>query len=103
MLIFVHGMTSTPPSDHLTPLPCLLSHMNCLPHPRRLPCLHFLRALNIYLQFHPHPPLCFCTPTVPSRNASDTSTPPHLLCSLSCLWSCIRAIGYMTIQITEIC
>ncbi|MBW0494441.1 hypothetical protein O181_034156 [Austropuccinia psidii MF-1] len=32
MLIFVHEKTSSPPPDHLTPLPCLLSCMNWLPH-----------------------------------------------------------------------
>ncbi|MBW0494988.1 hypothetical protein O181_034703 [Austropuccinia psidii MF-1] len=33
MLIFVHEKTSASPPGHLTPLPCLLSLLNWLPHP----------------------------------------------------------------------
>ncbi|MBW0529386.1 hypothetical protein O181_069101 [Austropuccinia psidii MF-1] len=67
MLIFVHVMTSSPPPDHLTPLPFLLPCMNCL----WSPCLILSTTWN------------FDAPTAPSRYASATahidsytSTPP---------------------------
>ncbi|MBW0565734.1 hypothetical protein O181_105449 [Austropuccinia psidii MF-1] len=43
MLTFVDEMTSAPLPGHLTPLPCLLSHLNLLLHPRLiLPTLSML-------------------------------------------------------------
>ncbi|MBW0569710.1 hypothetical protein O181_109425 [Austropuccinia psidii MF-1] len=49
MLIFVHEKISTPPPAHLTPLPCLLSCMNWLLHPR----LIFTKPQHAYM---PTPP-----------------------------------------------
>ncbi|MBW0564260.1 hypothetical protein O181_103975 [Austropuccinia psidii MF-1] len=47
MLKFVDEMTSPPPPGHLSPLPCLLSRFNWLPHPRViLPTLSMLMFLH---------------------------------------------------------
>ncbi|MBW0494659.1 hypothetical protein O181_034374 [Austropuccinia psidii MF-1] len=91
MLIFVHEKTSAPPPGHLTPLPCLLSHLNWLLHPGlilskakhacaptppfRLPSLRSCSALKMRLQCLPHHSLRFPTPS-------------HLLLGLQFLHSC---------------
>ncbi|MBW0593951.1 hypothetical protein O181_133666 [Austropuccinia psidii MF-1] len=80
MLMFMHEMTSSLLPDHLTPLPCLLSHMNWLAYP--LPILTS--------------PCHSYAPAAPSRYASNTSTqflPSPLLtrlhhCHLPSLPSC---------------
>ncbi|MBW0475551.1 hypothetical protein O181_015266 [Austropuccinia psidii MF-1] len=63
LLIFVHEMTSSLPPDYLTPLPCLLSHINWLPHPLLIPSS----------------PQHAYTPSPPSRYASVAAPPypPH--------------------------
>ncbi|MBW0579688.1 hypothetical protein O181_119403 [Austropuccinia psidii MF-1] len=71
MLIFVHEKISTPPPAHLNPLPCLLSCMNWLLHPR----LIFTNPQHAYMptppqdmppwpppHLCPHHSLCFHTP-----------------------------------------
>ncbi|MBW0517808.1 hypothetical protein O181_057523 [Austropuccinia psidii MF-1] len=91
MLIFVHEMTYTLLPDHLTPLPCLLSHMNWLPHP----CLILYNPYHAYAPAPPWPlsPTLTTyhanTPTAPSRYASDaTLTPFYASSHLPSLHSC---------------
>ncbi|MBW0502428.1 hypothetical protein O181_042143 [Austropuccinia psidii MF-1] len=82
MLIFLHEMTSSPLPIHLTPLPCLLSHMNWLPHqppkyastpttaPQQSPILMLWHPyLILSATYHAY------APAAPSRYASDTGTP----------------------------
>ncbi|MBW0488429.1 hypothetical protein O181_028144 [Austropuccinia psidii MF-1] len=73
ILTFVDEMTSTPLPGHLTPLPCLLSRLNLLPHPRPiLPMLSMLRCPH-------HPP--DEAPTLPSPLLTIfmlTECPPNM-------------------------
>ncbi|MBW0482445.1 hypothetical protein O181_022160 [Austropuccinia psidii MF-1] len=66
---------------HLTPLPCLLSHINWLPHH---PLIISTSRQNMLPLLPPHlcdhPSLCFHTPTPPYASAS----PPHPFHSLPC-------------------
>ncbi|MBW0483197.1 hypothetical protein O181_022912 [Austropuccinia psidii MF-1] len=64
-----HEMTSAPPPDHLTPLPCLLSSMNWLPHPH----LILSDPSHAYV---PAPPSRYASAVVPPY------LPPHFLPSL---------------------
>ncbi|MBW0539377.1 hypothetical protein O181_079092 [Austropuccinia psidii MF-1] len=64
MLIFVHEKTSASLPGHLTCLPCLLSHLNWLPHPH----LILSNAWHAYTlappsHFRPHHSLWFLTPS----------------------------------------
>ncbi|MBW0511299.1 hypothetical protein O181_051014 [Austropuccinia psidii MF-1] len=78
MLMLMHEMTSTPLSENIPPLPCLLLHMNWLPHSLLIisasdhAYAYYNIAFCIYSTYHPY-----------------ASTPqPHHLCSLPCLGSC---------------
>ncbi|MBW0484210.1 hypothetical protein O181_023925 [Austropuccinia psidii MF-1] len=68
MLIFVHEMTSSPPPDHLTPLPCLLSRMNWLLHPR----LIFADPQHAYVPAPPSRNASVAAPTYPSSPTPAT-------------------------------
>ncbi|MBW0553083.1 hypothetical protein O181_092798 [Austropuccinia psidii MF-1] len=91
MLTFVDEMTSAPPPGHLTPLPCLLSCLNWLPHPRLI-----LLTLSMLMCPH-HPP--DETPTLPSPLLMLSHPHPyHLyargvpssLCSHGALPTCLQ-------------
>ncbi|MBW0558182.1 hypothetical protein O181_097897 [Austropuccinia psidii MF-1] len=97
MVRFVHEMTSAPLPDHLTPLPCLILHMNwVLHHPRIISSSSqdILPLLPPHLHNHPHLILSTSyhdySSAAPSRYDSDGTTPspasplPHLLCTLPC-------------------
>ncbi|MBW0462276.1 hypothetical protein O181_001991 [Austropuccinia psidii MF-1] len=70
ILIFVHEKTSSPPPDHLTPLTCLLSHLNWLPHPS----LILPDPQHAYV--HSPPSRCD-SDTAPSSPPSPLLTLPH--------------------------
>ncbi|MBW0581319.1 hypothetical protein O181_121034 [Austropuccinia psidii MF-1] len=103
MLTFVDEMTSARPPGHLNPLPCLLSRLNLLPHPRlilqrlsMLTCPHYSPNETPTLPPHlrPYHSLHFHTPALtmftlaegppdmaptplPSQHASDTAYHPY--------------------------
>ncbi|MBW0539494.1 hypothetical protein O181_079209 [Austropuccinia psidii MF-1] len=64
MLTFVDEMTSAPPPGHLTPLPCLLSRLNWLLHPRLI-----LQTLSMLMCPHRPPD---DTPRLPPISALTT-------------------------------
>ncbi|MBW0537320.1 hypothetical protein O181_077035 [Austropuccinia psidii MF-1] len=78
MLIFVHEMTSTPPPEHLTPLPCLLLGINWLPHH---PLIISASGQDMLQLLPPHPHLILSAayhasaPAAPSRYDPGTTTP----------------------------
>ncbi|MBW0495324.1 hypothetical protein O181_035039 [Austropuccinia psidii MF-1] len=77
ILIFVLWMTPSPLPDHLTPLPCLLSHMNWLLHHLLIissSSQDMLPLLPLPLQNNPS--LRFHTPTTPSQ--FPPMLPPHI-------------------------
>ncbi|MBW0534892.1 hypothetical protein O181_074607 [Austropuccinia psidii MF-1] len=96
MVIFVHEMTSSPPPDHLTPLPFLLLHMDwLLHHPLMFSASRQdmlpLSSLHLILSatYHSY------APAAPSRYDSNAANhpyaaapQPHLLRSLPCSCSC---------------
>ncbi|MBW0580104.1 hypothetical protein O181_119819 [Austropuccinia psidii MF-1] len=69
MLIFVHEKTSAPPPGDLTPLPCLLSCLNWLLHPR----LILSDAWHAYMPAPP-PPM---PPSPPSRLLTPSTYHPY--------------------------
>ncbi|MBW0519093.1 hypothetical protein O181_058808 [Austropuccinia psidii MF-1] len=70
ILLFVHEMTSTPPPENLTPLPCLLSHMNWLLNP-------FLIISNPQHAYAPAPPSRYASAAAPPYPPSPTLMLPH--------------------------
>ncbi|MBW0531897.1 hypothetical protein O181_071612 [Austropuccinia psidii MF-1] len=71
--------------DHLTPVPCLLSHMNWLLHHLLIISSSSQDMLpHLPLPLHNHPSLRFCTPAAPTSFPSDASTPypPSLILML---------------------
>ncbi|MBW0467059.1 hypothetical protein O181_006774 [Austropuccinia psidii MF-1] len=87
ILIFVHEMTSVPLSDHLTPLPCLLSCMNWLLHHLLIISTRsqdMIPLLPPHLPNHPslhfHTPAATPCPPSPPQHPQDLPQmpPPHL-------------------------
>ncbi|MBW0469073.1 hypothetical protein O181_008788 [Austropuccinia psidii MF-1] len=96
MAIFVHKMTSSLPSDHLTCLPCLLLCMNWLQHHPLIISASGQDMLPLpppHLQNHPHLILSAAyhayAPTAPSRYDSDATTPSPASPVLMLLQPCL--------------
>ncbi|MBW0490211.1 hypothetical protein O181_029926 [Austropuccinia psidii MF-1] len=85
MLIFGYEMTSARPPNHLIPLPCLLSHMNWIPHqPPKYASTPTTAPLQSPILTFPHPHLILSTAYHAYAPASPASPLPYLLHSVPC-------------------
>ncbi|MBW0583049.1 hypothetical protein O181_122764 [Austropuccinia psidii MF-1] len=73
MLTFVDEMTSAPPPGNLTPLPCLLSRLNLLPHPRLI-----IPTLSMLTCPHRSPDETPTLPPISNLTTPYAFTPPPL-------------------------